>query len=100
MSTTVGCSLSVDFDGELLPRNLNVTREKAINVVGPARERHFSLQSDLFLYDTVSPGNISHEYPQNAILDSASGFINNERQTLYYNISDVGRWVIADVMSG
>ena len=48
MSTTVGCSLSVDFDGELVPRNLNVTREKAINVVGPARERHFSLQSDLF----------------------------------------------------
>ena len=52
------------------------------------------------LYMTLSPGNISHEYPQNAILNSASGFINNERQTLYYNISDVGRCVIVDVMSG
>ena len=49
---------------------------------------------------TLYPGNISHEYPQNAILNSASGFINNERQTLYYNISDVGRCVIVDVMSG
>ena len=49
---------------------------------------------------TLSLGNISHEYPQNAILNSASGFINNERQTLYYNISDVGRCVIVDVMSG
>ena len=41
---------------------------------------------NLFLYDTVSPGNISHEYPQNTILDSASGFINNDSQTLYHNI--------------
>ena len=49
---------------------------------------------------TLSLGDISHEYPQNAILNSASGFINNERQTLYYNISDVGRCVIVDVMSG
>ena len=56
--------------------------------------------SMISLYNTVSPGNISHEYPQNAILNSASGFINNERQTLYYNISDVGRCVIVDVMSG
>ena len=48
---------------------------------------------------TRYPGNISHEYPQNAILDSASGFINNERQTFYYNISDVGRCVIGNIMS-
>ena len=99
MSTTVGCSLSVDFDGELLPRNLNVTREKAINVVGPARERHFSLQSDFFLYDTVSPGNISHEYPQNAILDSASGSINNERHMHSSGRETDGNRVMSDITS-
>ena len=81
-----------------MPGISHVTRGKRINLVGAARERHFSPGYDLFM--TLSLGNISHEYPQNAILNSASGFINNERQTLYYNISDVGRCVIVDVMSG
>ena len=63
-TTTVGCSLSddADYDGELVPHISHVTRGKRINVVGSAHERHFSPQYDLFIgYDTVSPGNISHE---------------------------------------
>ena len=66
-----------DRGGELVPRASSVTREREINVVAVPQENCISSQSDFTFQSIVSPGNINHEYPQNAIWDSASSLQND-----------------------